>query len=182
MRKIIFKDYDLAFIDTELTGRGAEHEIIEIGVVRVSGFNFSVREEWEIKLKPEHIENAEEESLRICHYSEDAWRDALDREEGMAQFLKKVEETALVGHNLTNDWYYLQKTLGECGLQPTFLVKSLDTVSLAWQKLRHEPKIQSFSLRELADYFGIVQENPHTALDDARTTYKIFIQLLAYQP
>ena len=174
---IHFKDRDISFIDTELTGMEFKHELLEIGLVKVSSYNFSVIEEWEVKIKPKHLELADPESLKIAHYDEEKWKSALEPEEALKIFLQKTENTILAGHNILIDWFYIHKALGEYNLQPTFWYKGLDTVSLAWQKLRQEPKIKSFSLRELAEYFGITQEKPHSALDDAKTAYKVFVKL-----
>lgn len=176
--KKLFRDFDLAFIDTETTGRGPHHELSEIAVVRVSGFNFSVLEEWEAKIKPKHLELADPESLQISHYNDKDWINALDEETALKTFLQKTEKTILAGHNLTFDWFYIHKALGDYNLQPTFWYKSLDTFSLAWQKLRNDSNIRYLSLTELAAYFGIVPEKLHSALDDARTTYKIFMKLI----
>ncbi|MFA5099063.1 MAG: 3'-5' exonuclease [Candidatus Paceibacterota bacterium] len=172
-----FKDFDLAFIDTETTGRGFEHEIIEIGVVRASAFNLSILDEWEVKIKPKKIEIAEEEALKINHYNPADWEGAIEKCDAMKTFLEKTEGTVLVAHNLPFDWFYIHKTLNECGLEPTFWFKGLDTVSLAWLKLRNDPAIKSLSFRELNDYFGIKNTKPHSAMGDARAVYDLFAKL-----
>jgi len=172
-----FKDFDLAFIDTETTGRGFEHEIIEIAVVRASAFNLAVIDEWEAKIKPKRIELAEEEALKINHYNPADWENAIEQCEAMRTFLKKTENTMLVAHNLVFDWFYIHKALNECCLEPTFWFKGLDTISLAWLKLRNDPAIRSLSFNELMNYFGIKQEKPHSAMDDARATHKLFSKL-----
>lgn len=174
-----FKDLDLAFIDTETSGRGFEHEIIEIAVVRASGYNFSLIDEWEIKVKPQRIEIAEPESLKINGYSEEEWRDAVALEEAMKIFLKKTENAILVAHNLVFDWYFIHKALEECSLKSTFWFKGLDTISLAWLKLRDKSEIKNLSFRELTRYFGIEQEKMHRALDDTQATYELFKKLVA---
>ncbi|MBI3638504.1 3'-5' exonuclease [Candidatus Wolfebacteria bacterium] len=174
---INFRDRDLVFVDTETTGMELNHEIIEIGLVRVSGYNFSVLEELEIKIKPRRLEIADQESLRIAHYSEEDWKDAKEPEDALKIFLQKTEGAILAGHNLLFDWYYINKALAEYNLKPTFWYKGLDTVSLAWQKLRQNPGIKSFGLKELAAYFEIEQEKPHSALDDAKTAYRVFMKL-----
>jgi len=172
-----FKDFDLAFIDTETTGRGFEHEIIEIAVVRASAFNLSVLDEWETKIKPKKIEIAEEEALKINHYNPADWENAVEQCEAMKTFLEKTENTILVAHNLVFDWFYIHKALNECGLEPTFWFKGLDTISLAWLKLRNDPAIKSLSFKELTNYFGVKQEKPHSAMDDARAAHKIFAKM-----
>lgn len=177
--KLNFKDLDLAFIDTETTGRDFEHELIEIAVVRTSGFNFSVLDEWEVKIKPKHIETADPESLKVNHYDEEDWKDALDIGDAMKIFLEKTENTILVAHNLVFDWFYIHKALKDCGLEPTFWFKGLDTVSLAWLKLRDNPEVKTLSFRELTGHFDIKQEKPHSALDDARAAYQLFLKIVA---
>ena len=175
--KFNFKDLDLAFIDTETTGRGFEHEIIEIAVVRANAFNFSIIDEWDVKIKPKHIENAEEASLKINGYNEHDWGDAFTLEDAMKVFLEKTENTILVGHNMVFDWYYIHKALEECNLKSTFWFKCLDTISLAWLALRDKPEIKNLSIRELTRYFDIEQDRPHSALDDAQATRKLFIKI-----
>lgn len=176
--KLNFKDLDLAFIDTETTGRGFDHELIEIALVRVSNYNFSIIHEWETKIKPKHIETAESESLKINGYNEADWVEALEIVDALKIFLEKAENTILVGHNLVFDWFYIHKALAENNLKPTFWYKGLDTISLAWMKLRNDPSIKSLSFNELTSYFNIKPDKPHSAMDDARNTYKLFLKLL----
>jgi DNA polymerase III alpha subunit (gram-positive type) len=175
--KFNFKDLDLAFIDTETTGRSFEHELMEIAVVRVNSFNFVVLDEWSTKIKFYHPELADPDSLKIAHYNPEDWRQAMDLNDAMKIFLEKTEGAILVAHNLPFDWYYIHKALKECRLEPTFWFKGLDTISLAWCKLRHDPRIKNLSFRELTQYFNIQQEKPHSALDDAKTAYRLFFQL-----
>ncbi len=178
INKRLIKDFELSFIDTEFTGVGLEHELIEIAVIRVNSFNFSVLDEWEVKIKPQHIELADEKALKINGYNEKDWQDALEPKEALKKFLEKVDDSMLVGHNLSNDWFYICKALMENNLAPTFFYKGIDTFSLAWQKLRNDKDIRSLGLSELANYFGIVREKPHSALDDALTAYKVFLKLI----
>ncbi len=89
MNRLNFKDFDFAFIDIETTGRSFNHEIIEIAVLRVSSYNFSVLEEWVVKIKPRHLEIAEPEALKINHYNDKDWLEALDEETALKIFLKK---------------------------------------------------------------------------------------------
>lgn len=181
IKKFPIKDFDFSFVDTETTGPESRHELTEIGLIKVSAYNFSVLEEWETKIKPKHIELADPEALKINHYNEEEWLNALDLETAMKIFLEKTANTILVGHNLLFDWFHINKALVECVLEPTFHYKGLDTFSLGWQKLRHLPNLPKLSLSEMADFFNIKQEKPHSALDDARTTYKVFLKLAEYE-
>jgi DNA polymerase III epsilon subunit-like protein len=173
-----YKDFDLAFVDTETTGVALDHELLEIGVVRVNPFNFSVIDEWEAKIKPFNLANADPEAFKINGYNEEDWKNAISEEEAMKKFLEKTEGTMLCGHNIVFDWYYIHKALLRYKLSPTFFYKSLDTFAMAWTKLRNETSLKAFSLKELSLYYGINQDKPHTALDDAKTTYKVFLELI----
>jgi len=178
MNKLNFRDFDLAFVDCEMTGRNFEHELIEIAVVRVSAFNFAVLDEWSAKIKPQHTENAEPEALKITGYNEKDWLDALDEETALKIFLEKTDKAILVGQNISNDLLFIYKALAKYNLKPTFWYKSIDTFTLAWQKLRDNQDIKGLGLTELMGYFGLTRENAHSALDDAYTAYKVFLKLL----
>jgi len=180
-QRLPFYDFDFAFVDTETTGLAFSHEMIEIAVLRASNYNFAVLEEWEAKIKPKNIAIASPEALIVAHYSEAAWAGARPLEEVMPEFVEKTKNTILVGHNLPFDWTHIHRALAACNLEPPFWYKGLDTVSLAWYLLRGEKGIQSFSLQELSKYFGITQDNPHSALDDARTTHRVFVKLVGLE-
>lgn len=72
------KERNLAFIDVETTGTNPDrHEIIELALVVVKqieregqGPKIEIVGEYEWKIKPERIEEAEEEALRINGYNE----------------------------------------------------------------------------------------------------------------
>jgi DNA polymerase III epsilon subunit-like protein len=50
---------------------------------------------------------------------------------------------------------------------------------MAFAKLYKEPNIKHYSLRDLADYFGITNEHQHNALSDSKTTLAVFKKLMA---
>ena len=81
----------MAFIDMEMTGLDViDHEIIEIGCVLTTP-DFKVIEEFELKVKPEHLETADPTSMKINHYQEELWQDALSLKEAMKIFSEKVK-------------------------------------------------------------------------------------------
>jgi len=176
--KINFRDFDLAFVDCEMTGRSFKHELIEIAVVRVSAFNFAVLDEWSTKIKPRNIENAEPEALKITGYNEKDWEDSLNEETALKIFLEKTDKTILVGQNISFDLSFIYKALAAYNLQPTFWYKSIDTFTLAWQKLRTNSDIRGLGLTELMTHFEMERENVHSALDDAKAAYQVFLKLI----
>lgn len=178
---------NLAFIDFETTGLSFDSEIIEVAVVSADRTDLKVLEEWSVKVKPKNLAKADPVSLKIVGFNNDEWADAIEIKSALEIFLEKTKNKILVGHNLIMDWMWLSKALAENGLRTDFTYQSgqfhyfgLDTISLAYAKLGHVLSIEQYSLGGLAQYFGINQATKHRALDDARTTYELFVKLLNY--
>src|SRR3989344_1833010 len=70
------RKHNFAFIDIETTGLDVRrHEIIEIGCILTTP-ELKVIEEFELKIKPERIADADPVSLKISHYDPDRWGSA----------------------------------------------------------------------------------------------------------
>jgi len=172
------RKHNLAFIDIETTGLNlTKHEIIEIGCVLTTP-TLQVIEEFELKIKPEHIENADSVSLKVNHYNEESWKDAYNLEKAIKIFSKKAKDCIMVGHNVAFDSGFLEYTFNKTNLANNMHYHKLDTISIAWAKLHKEPDLEHFSLRELCVRFGIKNERSHTALSDARATFELYKKLM----
>lgn len=173
------RKHNLAFIDIEATGLNLlKHEIVEIGCVITTPL-FSVIEEFELKIKPERIEDADPVSLKISHYDSLNWGDALSLKDGMKIFSKKVKDCIMVGQNVAFDSGFLEYAYAKTGIENSMHYHKLDTISLAWAKLHKEPDLEHFSLRELCLRFGIKNKHAHTALSDARATFELYKKLMS---
>jgi DNA polymerase III epsilon subunit family exonuclease len=173
------RKHNLAFIDLETTGLDViEHEIIEIGCV-ISTPDLEVIEKFELKIKPERIENADKVSMKINHYDEDAWENAMSLKEAIQVFSKKVENCIMVGQNVAFDSGFLEYAYSKTKIKNVMHYHKLDTISIAWAKLHREPDLEHFSLREMCARFGIKNENAHTALSDAYATYELYKKLMS---
>lgn len=172
------RTFDLVVFDTELTGLDLTHEIIEIGYVKIKAGTYEKISEGEIKIKPERLGSANSESLMISGYNDTDWQGADDLKTGLQKFLAVTDGAMLVGHNVAIDLMFLKKSIEECGLQTNYFYKAFDTFNIAWAKLGGNKQLKKFSLSELAPYFGVDQGHAHRALDDAKTTYKIFLKLM----
>ena len=169
---------NLAFIDIEATGLNViKHEIIEIGCVLTTP-SLQVIEEFELKIKPEHIENADPAALKINQYDEKLWKKAITLAEAMEVLSKKVKNCIMVGQNVAFDSGFLEHAFVKTGVENTMHYHKLDTISIAWAKLYHEPDLEHFSLREMCVRFGIKNDHAHTALSDARATYLLYKKLM----
>ncbi len=173
------KKHNLAFIDIETTGLDLiKNEIIEIGCV-ITNPKLKILEEFELKIKPEHIENANKTALKINHYKEKDWTEALPLEEAIKIFLKKVKDCIMVGQNVAFDSGFLEYNFAKLKLENTMHYHRLDTISIAWAKMNQAEDFTHYSLREMCKHFGIENQNPHSALSDAHATYLLYKKLMS---
>jgi DNA polymerase-3 subunit epsilon len=114
------RDFDLVFVDCEFTGLEAKHEVVEIGFVKVKAGSYNVIAEKSIKIKPTRLADANPESLAISGYNEADWKDAVDLKTGLEDFLSYTDGAMLAGQNLAIDWFFLKKSLAECGLKENY--------------------------------------------------------------
>lgn len=181
------KKHNLAFIDLETTGLDPHvHEIIEIGGIVAKqvpkpnrrGATLEIVDEFEFKIKPERIELAEPEALRINGYNESEWLFAPD----LAQVLKiispKIADSVMIAQNITFDWSFLEQAFKKKGIKNPMHFIKLDLISISFAKLYENDAAQKFSLQAMAEYFGIKNEKAHTALADIRTAVEIYKKLL----
>ena len=172
------RKHNLAFIDIETTGLDfTKHEIIEIGCV-ITTPKLKVIEKFELKIKPEQIENADPVSLKINHYDSVNWKDAQSLKDGIKIFSKKVKDCIMVGQNVSFDSGFLEYAFIKNKIKNPMHYHKFDTISIAWAKLHKKTKIIHLSLRELCQYFDIKNENPHSALSDAYATHELYKKLI----
>jgi len=171
------KERDLVFLDLELTGLNLDHEIIEIGGLIVDQKDLSIKEEFDFKIYPTHIQNADPISLKMVHYNEDDWKDAISLIEG----LRKLEQLAygkiLIGFNSAMDWARIEKAYLDNGItQPPFYYLHPDIAGMCYLKLLNDPETVKFSLAELCKHYGIERDKSleHNALEDARISFEIY--------
>ena len=97
------KGHKFAFIDIETTGLNLlRHEIIEIGCV-ITTPDLELIEDFELKIKPKHIEDADPVALKVNHYDEENWQSAHSLKKAMEIFSEKVKDCIMVGHNVAFD-------------------------------------------------------------------------------
>lgn len=183
------KKHRLAFVDLETTGLDPyRHEIIEIGIVLAEQKkdlfgkqSLELISEHEMLLKPAHIETADQKALGVAKYDEHRWAKAVPQKEGLEWAAKLLQGTVFVAQNVAFDWSFLRKAGNEYGVdfEKAVHYHKLDLASMVFGKLYHDSKLSKFSLRELTEYFGVKNENAHTALPDARATFEVCKKLLA---
>ncbi len=180
------KIHNLAFIDTETTGTDPEkHEIIELAVIVArqverpgKGPSLEIIEEAEWKIKPTHIENADEEALRVNGYNEVDWMFAVERKKALEEFAKKTQSCIFVSHNLVFDYAFVMKAFEETGIENKMHYGKLDTISIAFARLYDAPLAERFSLRALCELLKIENSKAHTALSDTKALVAVYRKLM----
>lgn len=176
------REKKLAFIDVETTGFDPlKHEVIEIGCLFAKLNEAGVYEEldtFEIKVKPDHIETAQPDALRVNGYDASQWVLGHTQEEAFKMVAQKCEGCVLVAQNTPFDYGFLNNGFMRHGIKDPFFFAKLDTISLAYLRFRKDPSMTSFSLRSLCEKYGIKNEKAHTALADVRATFEVFKKLM----
>ena len=172
------RKHNFAFIDIETTGLNLlKHEVIEIGCVLTTP-NLEVIEEFELKIKPEHIEEADLVALKVNHYNPKNWKSAQGLKKAMKILSEKTKDCIMVGHNVAFDAGFLEYSFNKIKIANTMHYHKLDTISIAWAKFHNNSDIKHFSLREMCVRFDIKNERAHTALSDARATFELYKKLM----
>jgi DNA polymerase III epsilon subunit-like protein len=180
------KTHNLAFIDTETTGTDpTKHEIIELAVIIArqverpgKGPTLEIVEECEWKIKPEHLETAEEEALRVNGYNEVDWMFAVDKKKAMEEFAKKTQSCNFVSHNLVFDYAFVMKAFADTGVENRMHFGKLDTISIAFARLYDAPLAERFSLRALCELLKVENSKAHSALADTRALVEVYKKLM----
>ncbi len=180
------KKHNLAFIDLETTGFDHDRQdIIELGCIVAEqvqqpgkGPSLKIIAELEFKIQPKSIETADPEALRINGYNSADWLFAVTLEQALAALNEKVKDAIMVGQNVTFDWLFLQAAYKKTGIKNPMHYHKLDLIPMAFAKHYHDNNLQYFSLKNLADYYGLKNEKAHTALADIRLTFEIYKKLV----
>ncbi len=180
------KDSLLAFIDTETTGLDPDkHEIIELAlivcrqiVVPGRGPKLEIVKEYEWKIKPQRIDLAQEDALRINGYNEADWMFAYDLRPVMEEFAKAAQSCTFVSHNLAFDYPFVMNAFKKADVDSKMHYAKLDTISIAFARLYDVSQATAFSLRSLCELFKIENSKAHSALSDTRALVAIYKKLM----
>ncbi len=162
--------HDVVVFDFETTGLnvGEGHKIIEIGAVKIE--NGKIKDRFMCMIDPEmHIP---EESTKIHGIVDEDVQGAPKIEEAIQDFYKYTRGCVLCGHNIEFDFGFLNKYGKEC--RYNFDNEQLDTLALAKMYVKGA---KNYKLGTLCEKFGIVLDNAHRAVYDARATAELLIKL-----
>jgi DNA polymerase-3 subunit epsilon len=168
-------------VDVETTGLNSrKHEIIEF-----YGFGLYDDRELHIKIKPEKIENAEEEALAINHYHERVtageWRSAITAKEAAPLIAEFVKDSVLIGHYVQFDRRFLFELMRGPKLEISKRAICTKNLSIA---LLERFGLDKFDLSSVCNFLDIDLDLRlhHSAKHDALLCGEIYKKLAPLNP
>ena len=172
----------IAITDVETTGLiPGYHEIIELGLVLVNQPELDIITTFSAKVKPDHIHRLSPKAQEINGYNDEEWQDALELDDAMQLYNILTADAMFAAHNVVFDWAFIDTAFKQCDIHPTMDYHRIDTLTLAWSKLRYtgEAKI---GLASLCDLLGVERErDPHRALGGALAVHRVMKKLMEEQ-
>lgn len=147
-------------LDLEATSTHPNNKIIEIGMVRY--VNGEPRETFQSFVNPH--QKLLPVIVDLTHITDDQLQDAPDIQALTRPILRFLQDDPVIGHSVQNDMKLLAENLN-LPLDNNYI----DTCKLA---MTHFPDREKYSLRVLADDYGLTQST-HRALDDAITSMEL---------
>lgn len=158
-------------IDTETTGLSSiESRIVEVAAIKFS--KDGILDKFSTLVNPE--QKIPSQCIQIHHITDQMVQSAPKIKQILPDFLKFIEGSVLIGHNINFDLRFLNAELERNGF---FQLKNsfIDTLSLSRWSL---PEMQKYNQSILAEYFNIKIKNAHRAEDDAYVCGQIFLNCI----
>jgi ATP-dependent DNA helicase DinG len=153
-------------IDIETTGLNPDEDvIIEIGAVKFDGRR--VADEWSTLVNPRR--SIPSFISQLTGISNNMVRNAPVLPDVMGDLIAFVGDVPVVGHNISFDLSFLRKA---GALKHNI---EIDTYELAAVLM---PTASRYNLSALAQQLGVLLPATHRALDDAKATHAVFIELI----
>jgi DNA polymerase-3 subunit epsilon len=128
-KDINFRKRDLLFVDLETTGLDFDrHEIIEVGCLVVDGQTLEIIKEYHAKVKPEHIETASKEALKVASYTKKGWVGERPLKKVLKEFVALAPGAMIAGWKVDFDWHFIEKNLKKFGIKHNFDYHLLDFI------------------------------------------------------
>lgn len=167
-----FLSKSLVITDVETTGLDScKHEIIEVGAVKVHPLTLEEIARIDIKVRPNHIENAEPEALAVNGYRPEDWTEAFSSEYAARFMASFLWDEILLAWNITFEFGFLDHMFErESVPQNPFrthphAIPRIDIPSIAWFIL---PRQQKWNMPAVLDFLKIEREpKPHRGINGA---------------
>ncbi len=157
-------------VDIETTGLSKDKDsIVEIGAIKV--VDGKKKEVFEQLINPER--KMPSGAMMVTGITDDMLEDKPTIEQVMPQFVTFCQGYPLLGHNVSFDYGFLKTNAAR--LKLNWSASCMDTLKIAKKYL---PQLPSRKLEYLCDYFDIIDEHHHRAMNDAQITIALY-QILA---
>lgn len=173
-------DLDYVFVDARIAGA----EIIELAAIRTNRRG-KVLKAWHSRVA--FSGKIDEETTKKHSYSPDEWQGSPSLLHAL-QFMKDnvvsgyEEKYIVVAHHIEPTRLFIREAAKSLNLEDPFLGRAwLDTAQIAWP-LIHSGALTNRSLDALAEFFSVVNQNPHSAMGTVETlmhTYWVMIRRMA---
>ena len=175
-----FRQRPLLFVDLEFSGLDPRiNEILEVGAIVVNGKTLQIEKEYEVKVKPKLIENADPVSLGINGYKKEEWTNSKPIKTVLQDLNKLAPHGIIAGWNVTYDWMFLEMAYRNNNIKPAFDYHKLDVLAIAYAYALKNPEISEVKLSALVEHFKIQRKEIHRAFADIKATYEVFLKLIA---
>ena len=157
-------------VDIETTGLSKDKDsIVEIGAIKV--VDGKKKEVFEQLINPERKMPCG--AMMVTGITDDMLEDKPTIEQVMPKFVTFCQGYPLLGHNVSFDYGFLKTNAAR--LKLNWSASCMDTLKIANKYL---PQLPSRKLEYLCDYFNIIDEHHHRAMNDAQITIALY-QILA---
>jgi DNA polymerase-3 subunit epsilon len=178
MSKFDIRELDLCFIDTETTGLDPYiNDIIEICIVKTDQ-KLKIKEKLVTLISPMNS-NFDPISLEINQISAIELANAPSFKTCSNGIKNIMDNSIVVGHNIKFDLSFIEQSYKKIHEErPIVHYHAIDTSSIAWP-LYVAGKINSVSLSELCEYFGVTNDGSHRAENDVDRLIKVYKKLMS---
>jgi DNA polymerase III subunit alpha, Gram-positive type len=157
-------------LDIETTGLSKHHDkITELAAVKVR--NGEVVDTFQSLVNPER--NIPRFITRLTGINNEMVKDSPTVDKVLPYFMDFLGSSMIIAHNATFDHGFISHNV-EKHLQQELCNEKVCTRKLSTRLLSHLP---SKKLSSLCEYFNIVNDNAHRALDDTKATTELFLIL-----
>ncbi|QGT99540.1 CRISPR-associated protein Cas2 / DEDDh 3'-5' exonuclease domain [Candidatus Syntrophocurvum alkaliphilum] len=159
-------------LDVETTGLSvAEHEIIEIGALKIKDGQVEATFQALVKSK-----GSVPKSIEVLTGISDIMLEEKGKEleEVLPEFLEFAGNMPVVSHNGDFDYSFLRAACQQLDI-PLFSNRCLDTLKIA---RRLVDDVKNYKLSTLLKYFGIEVQTMHRSIEDCKITFQLYEKLI----
>lgn len=170
---------EIAFVDLETSGlKPWEHEIIEIGAVRVDGRTLEIKSQMSVKVKPKGP--VDPKAAIVNGYTPEKWKDAIALDHGLKLLFPLIENARWAGSNPSFDRQFVQQGCKKTNLEFPRLssFRMIDTNAMIEPWIFHGI-IPNAGLDELIKLFGLPPRGEHSAISDALLVLEVYRRIVA---